>query len=158
MRRISGNGRLFAGDDGMKTYVTKPAEVERKWYVVDAEGQNLGRLASRVATILRGKHKPIYSPAVDCGDFVIIINAEKIAVTGRRLDQKVYYRHSGYPGGLREITLREQLEKHPTRPIELAVKGMLPKNKLGRKMIKKLKVYVGSEHPHQAQQPVELEL
>ncbi len=142
----------------MKTYVTKPAEIERNWYVVDAEGLTLGRLASRIAVILRGTHKPIYSPSVDCGDYVIVLNADKITVSGRRLDQKVYYRHSGYPGGISSITLREQLEKHPTRPVELAVKGMLPKNKLGRKMLKKLKVYTGSEHPHQAQQPVELEI
>ena len=142
----------------MKTYVTKPAEVERKWYVIDAEGQTLGRLASKIATILRGKHKPIYNPSVDCGDFVIVVNAEKIHVTGQRMDQKVYYRHSGYPGGLSEITLRRQLERHPTRAIELAVRGMLPKNKLGRKMIKKLKVYAGEEHPHQAQQPVSMEI
>ena len=142
----------------MKTYVTKPADIERKWYVVDADGETLGRLATKIAVILRGKHKPIYSPSVDCGDYVIVLNADKITVTGQRLDQKVYYRHSGYPGGIRSITLREQLEKHPTRPIELAVKGMLPKNKLGRKMLKKLKVYTGSEHPHQAQEPVLLEL
>jgi len=142
----------------MKTYVTKPAEVERNWYVIDAEGQTLGRLASKIATILRGKHKPIYNPSVDCGDFVIVVNAEKIRVTGQRMDQKVYYRHSGYPGGLSEITLRRQLEKHPTRAIELAVRGMLPKNKLGRKVIKKLKVYAGEEHPHQAQQPVSMEI
>lgn len=142
----------------MKTYLTKPAEVERQWYVVDAEGKNLGRLASQIAAILRGKHKPIYSPSVDCGDFVIVVNADKIAVTGRRLDQKYYYRHSGYPGGISSINLREQLEKHPTRPLELAVKGMLPKNALGRKMFRKLKVYAGAEHPHQAQQPQELEL
>lgn len=142
----------------MKTYVTKPAEIERKWYVVDADGETLGRLASKIAVILRGKHKPIYSPSVDCGDYVIVLNADKIHVTGQRLDQKVYYRHSGYPGGIRSITLRDQLERHPTRPIELAVKGMLPKNKLGRKMLKKLKIYTGSEHPHQAQEPVVLEL
>ena len=142
----------------MKTYVTKPADIERKWYVVDADGETLGRLASKIAVILRGKHKPIYSPSVDCGDFVIVLNADKIVVTGKRLDQKIYYRHSGYPGGLRKITLRDQLEKHPTRPIELAVKGMLPKNKLGRKMINKLKVYTGTEHPHEAQEPVALEL
>ncbi len=142
----------------MKTYLTKPAEVERQWYVVDAEGKNLGRLASQIAVILRGKHKPIYSPSVDCGDYVIVLNADKVSVTGKRLDQKVYYRHSGYPGGISSITLREQLEKHPTRPLESAVKGMLPKNPLGRKMLRKLKVYAGSEHPHQAQQPVELEL
>lgn len=142
----------------MKTYLTKPADVERQWYVVDAEGKNLGRLASQIATILRGKHKPTFSPSVDCGDFVIVLNAEKVVVTGRRLDQKIYYRHSGYPGGLSKITLRDQLEKFPTRPVELAVKGMLPKNSLGRKMLLKLKVYAGAEHPHGAQQPVELEL
>jgi large subunit ribosomal protein L13 len=142
----------------MKTYVTKPAEVQRAWYVVDAEGQTLGRLASSVATILRGKHKPIYNPAVDCGDYVIIVNAEKIAVTGRRLEQKRYYRHSLYLGGLREITLRDQLQKHPERVLESAVRGMLPKNALGRKMFKKLKVYAGGEHPHEAQQPQPLEL
>lgn len=142
----------------MKTFVTKPADVERQWYVVDAEGQTLGRLASKIAAVLRGKHKPIYSPSVDCGDYVIVLNADKIHVTGRRMDQKKYYRHSGYPGGLSEISLRDQLKKHPTRPIELAVKGMLPKNRLGRKMIKKLKVYTGTEHNHHAQQPVELPL
>jgi large subunit ribosomal protein L13 len=141
----------------MKTYVTKPAEVERAWYVVDAEGQTLGRLASSIATILRGKHKPIYSPSVDCGDYVVVINADKVAVTGRRLDQKKYYRHSLYMGGLTEISLRDQLQKHPTRVIESAVWGMLPKNALGRKMVKKLKVYAGPEHPHQAQQPQPLE-
>jgi large subunit ribosomal protein L13 len=142
----------------MKTFVTKPAEVERGWYVVDAEGQTLGRLATQIAVLLRGKHKPIYSPSVDCGDFVVVINAEKIHVTGRRLDQKKYYRHSGYPGGLSEISLRDQLQKHPTRVIESAVRGMLPKNKLGRKMFKKMKAYVGPEHPHEAQQPVVFEL
>ena len=142
----------------MKTYVTKPADVERAWYVVDAEGQTLGRLASSVATILRGKHKPIYNPAVDCGDFVIVLNADKIAVTGRRLEQKKYYRHSLYIGGLKEISLRDQLQQHPERVIQSAVRGMLPKNALGRKMFKKLKVYAGAEHPHQAQQPQPLEL
>jgi large subunit ribosomal protein L13 len=142
----------------MKTTITKPADVDRNWYVIDAEGQTLGRLATQIATILRGKHKPGYSPSVDCGDYVIVVNADKIQVTGRRLDQKVYYRHSGYPGGLTEITLREQLERFPTRPVEAAVRGMLPKTKLGRKMFKKLKVYAGPEHPHQAQQPVLMEL
>jgi len=141
----------------MKTFVTKPAEIERQWIVVDAEGQNLGRLATKIATILRGKHKTVYSPAVDCGDYVVVINAEKIAVTGNRMEAKRYYRHSGYPGGLREMTMREQLEKHPDRVIGLAVRGMLPKNRLGRKMIKKMKIYAGSEHPHQAQQPVPME-
>lgn len=138
----------------MKTFVTKPAEIDRKWYVIDADGQTLGRLASEIATILRGKHKPIFDPSVDCGDYVIVLNAEKIHTTGRRLDQKMYHRHSGYPGGLTSISLRDQLERHPTRPIESAVKGMLPKNRLGRQMIKKMKVYTGSEHPHAAQQPV----
>lgn len=142
----------------MKTFVTKPAEVERSWYVIDAEGQTLGRLATQIAGLLRGKHKPIYSPSVDAGDYVIVINAEKIRVTGRRLDQKKYYRHSGYPGGLSEISLRDQLQRHPTRVIEAAVRGMLPKNKLGRKMFKKMKAYAGPEHPHQAQQPVVFEL
>lgn len=142
----------------MKTYVTKPADVERKWYVVDAEGQTLGRLASQIAAVLRGKHKPTFSPSVDAGDFVIVINAEKIAVTGRRMEQKRYYRHSQYPGGLREMTLQEQLERHPTRVVRLAVRGMLPKNTLGRNMLKKMKVYAGPEHPHEAQQPVPLEL
>lgn len=141
-----------------KTYWTKPAEVERRWYVVDAEGKTLGRLASQLATILRGKHKPTYNPSVDCGDYVVVVNAEKIAVTGRRMDQKRYYRHSGYMGGLSEITLRDQLDKHPTRVLHAAVRGMLPKNRLGRQMIKKLKLYAGPQHPHQAQQPVDLEL
>jgi large subunit ribosomal protein L13 len=142
----------------MKTFVTKPAEVERSWFVVDAEGQTLGRLATRIATILRGKHKPIYSPSVDCGDYVVVINAEKIDVTGQRMDQKMYYHYSGYPGGLTETTLREQLNKHPNRVIESAVKGMLPKNALGRKMFRKLKVYAGAEHPHHAQQPQPLDV
>ena len=142
----------------MKTYVTKPADVERAWFVVDAEGQTLGRLASSVATVLRGKHKPIYSPSVDCGDYVIVVNADKIAVTGRRLEQKRYYRHSLYIGGLKEISLRDQLQQHPERVIESAVRGMLPKNALGRKMFKKLKVYAGGEHPHAAQMPQPMEL
>lgn len=142
----------------MKTTITKPTDVERTWYVVDADGQTLGRLAARVAAVLRGKHKPGFSPSVDCGDYVIIVNADKIHVTGNKLTDKMYYRHSGYPGGLTELTLRDQLKRYPTRPVELAVKGMLPKNKLGRQMIKKLKVYQGAEHPHQAQQPLPLEL
>jgi large subunit ribosomal protein L13 len=126
--------------------------------VVDAAGQTLGRLAARVARILHGKHKPTYSPSVDTGDFVIVVNAEKIHVTGRKLDQKIYYRYSGYPGGLKEITLRNLLQRHPTRVIEHAVRGMLPKNRLGRQMFKKLKVYAGPDHPHAAQQPKQLEL
>lgn len=141
----------------MKTYWTKEEDVERQWFVVDADGQTLGRLASRIATILRGKHKPIYSPSVDTGDYVIVVNAEKIHTTGRRLDQKKYYTHSGYVGGLKERTLREQLEKNPERVLHQAVKGMLPKNVLGRKMIRKLKVYAGPDHPHQAQQPEPLQ-
>ena len=141
-----------------KTYVTKKEDVQRDWYVVDASGQTLGRLATRVASVLRGKHKPIYSPSTDAGDFVIVVNAEKIHVTGRKLDKKIYYRHSGYPGGLKEITLRNLLQKHPTRVIEHAVRGMLPKNRLGRQVLKHLKVYAGSEHPHEAQQPKVLEL
>ncbi len=140
-----------------KTYVTKPEDIERNWYVVDASGQTLGRLASEVAQIIRGKHKPIYSPSTDVGDYVIVVNAEKIHVTGRKEEQKMYRRHSGYPGGMKEMTLGRMLEEHPTRVIEHAVKGMLPKTKLGRKMIKKLKVYAGSEHPHQAQRPEPLE-
>jgi large subunit ribosomal protein L13 len=142
----------------VRTFTGKTAEIERDWYVIDAEGQTLGRLASRIAPILKGKHKPIYTPHLDCGDFVVIVNAEKVHVTGRKLDQKLYHRHSGYPGGLTSITLREQLDKHPDRVLYAAVKGMLPKNKLGRRMIKKLKVYAGDSHPHQAQQPRSLEL
>jgi large subunit ribosomal protein L13 len=141
-----------------RTYVTKPEDIQRKWYVVDASGQTLGRLASEIARIVRGKHKPIYSPSIDVGDFVIVINADKIHVTGRKLDQKVYYRHSGYPGGLKEVSLRRMLEEHPSRAIEHAVRGMLPKTRLGQKMISKLKVYAGPDHPHQAQQPEPLDL
>lgn len=141
-----------------KTYTAKAPDVESKWYVVDAQGKTLGRLASQIATVLRGKHKPMYTPHIDCGDFVIVVNAEKVFTTGRRLDQKMYYRHSGYPGGLKERTLREQLQKFPERVIEHAVRGMLPKNRLGRKMYKKLKVYRGAEHPHAAQKPETLEL
>ncbi|HFD38345.1 MAG TPA: 50S ribosomal protein L13 [Anaerolineae bacterium] len=142
----------------MRTFTAKTKDIEREWFVVDAEGQTLGRLASRIAPILRGKHKPIYTPHMDCGDYVIVINADKVRVTGRKLDQKMYYRHSGYPGGLKSISLRDQLAQHPERVIEAAVKGMLPKNKLGRRMFKKLKVYAGDSHPHQAQQPKPLEL
>ena len=142
----------------MKTYAVRASEIEREWFVVDAEGKTLGRLASEIAKILKGKHKPIYSPHLDVGDFVIVINAEKVRVTGRKLDQKFYYRHSGYPGGLKSISLRDQLARHPTRVLRAAVRGMLPKNRLGRRMIKKLKIYAGKEHPHQAQQPKELVL
>lgn len=142
----------------MKTYSTRPSEIQREWYVVDAEGKTLGRLASEIAKVLRGKNKPIYAPHLDTGDYVVVINAEKVHVTGRKLDQKMYYRHSGYPGGLTSISLREQLKRHPTRVIRSAVWGMLPHNRLGRAMIKKLKVYAGDSHPHQAQQPKPLQL
>ena len=142
----------------MKTYSAREEDIERQWYVVDAQGKTLGRLSSEIAKILRGKHKPIYTPHVDCGDYVVVVNAEKVWTTGRKLDQKIYYRHSGYPGGLKQITLREQLNRFPERAIEHAVKGMLPKNRLGRRMFKKLKVYAGAEHPHAAQQPQPLEL
>lgn len=140
-----------------RTYSTKPEDIERKWYVVDAQGKTLGRLATRVATVLKGKHKPEYSPFMDVGDFVIVVNADKIHVTGRKMDRLIYYRHSGYPGGLSRISLRDQLIKHPTRVVELAVRGMLPKNRLGRQMLRKLKVYAAPEHPHEAQKPEKLE-
>ena len=142
----------------MRTFTAKVAEIRREWYVVDAEGQTLGRLASRIAPILKGKHKPTYTPHLDCGDFVVVVNAQKLRVTGRKLEQKFYYHHSGYPGGLRSTSLRDQLAQHPDRVIEAAIRGMLPKNRLGRRMIKKLKVYAGASHPHQAQQPKPLEL
>ncbi len=137
----------------MKTYMANPDKIERKWYVVDAEGQTLGRLAAEVAKVLRGKNKPEFTPHIDTGDNVIVINAEKIKVTGKKLDQKVYYHHSDYVGGMKETTLREMMAKKPEQVIELAVKGMLPKGPLGRTMIKKLHVYAGVEHAHQAQKP-----
>lgn len=137
----------------MKSYMAKANEIERKWYVIDAEGKVLGRLASEIASVLRGKRKPIFTPHVDCGDFVIVINADKVVLTGNKLNQKIYAYHTGYPGGRREVVYAEMMEKRPEKVIELAVKGMLPKNRLGRKMIKKLKVYTGSEHPHTAQAP-----
>ena len=137
----------------MKTYMANPDKIERKWYVVDAEGQTLGRLAAEVAKVLRGKNKPEFTPHIDTGDNVIVINAEKIKVTGKKLDQKVYYHHSDYVGGMKETTLREMMAKKPDQVIELAVKGMLPKGPLGRTMIKKLHVYAGAEHAHQAQKP-----
>jgi large subunit ribosomal protein L13 len=142
----------------MKTYSAKPGEIAREWYLVDADGQTLGRLATLVADTLRGKRKPQYTPHVDTGDFVIVVNAEKIVTTGNKLDQKRYYRHSGYPGGLRSRTLREQLERRPTEVIRAAVKGMLPKNKLARHQLTKLKVYAGPEHPHESQAPKPLDL
>ena len=137
----------------MKTFMASPATIDRKWYVVDAEGKTLGRLASEVAKVLRGKNKPIFTPHIDTGDYVIVVNAEKIKVTGKKLDQKVYYRHSGYVGGIKETTLKEMLNKHPERVIEFAVKGMLPKGPLGRSMYTKLFVYAGPEHKHEAQKP-----
>jgi large subunit ribosomal protein L13 len=141
----------------MKTYSAKPGEITREWYLVDAEGKTLGRLATQIADTLRGKRKPQYTPHVDTGDFVIVVNAERIQVTGNKLDQKRYYRHSGYPGGLRSRTLREQLDRRPTEVLRVAVKGMLPKNRLARQQITKLKIYAGPEHPHEAQNPKPLE-
>jgi large subunit ribosomal protein L13 len=144
----------------MKTYIAKDSEIEaaRQWFLVDVEGQILGRIASRIASLLKGKNKPFYSPHQDVGDFVIVVNAEKIAVTGNKLKDKIYHKHTGYPGGQKAITMETMLRHHPERIIELAVKRMLPKNALGRKMFRKLKVYVGSEHPHQAQQAVKFDL
>jgi large subunit ribosomal protein L13 len=136
-----------------RTWTAKKDDVERRWYVVDAEGQTLGRLATRIADTLRGKRKPEYTPHMDTGDFVVVVNAEKIAVTGKKLDDKIYYRHSGYPGGLRERTLGEQLARRPTEVIRKAVKGMLPRNRLARQQLTKLKVYAGPEHPHGPQNP-----
>ncbi len=140
----------------MRTWNAKPGEIERRWYVVDAEGETLGRLATRIADALRGKGKPEYTPHVDTGDFVVVVNAEKVAFTGRKLIQKRYYRHSGYPGGLRSRTLEQELERRPTEVLRRAVRGMLPRNRLGRAQIKKLKIYAGPEHPHAAQSPAPL--
>ncbi len=137
----------------MKSFMASPATIERKWYVVDATGYTLGRLAAEVAKVLRGKNKPIFTPHMDCGDYVIIVNAEHIKVTGKKLDQKIYYRHSSYVGGMKEITLREMMAKKPDQVVKLAVKGMLPKGPLGRSMIKKLHVYAGPEHEQAAQKP-----
>ncbi len=139
----------------MRTYyaTANDAEARREWYVVDATGQTLGRLATQIANVLKGKHKPIYTPGMDCGDFVVVVNAEKIKVTGRKLDQEYFYSYSGYPSGLTAISLRDQLKRHPERVIQAAVLGMLNRNRLRRQLIKKLKVYAGPEHPHQAQQP-----
>ena len=137
----------------MKTFMASPATIDRKWYVVDAEGKTLGRLASEVAKVLRGKNKPVFTPHVDTGDYVIIVNAEKVSVTGKKLDQKIYYHHSDYVGGMKETTLREMMAKKPEKVLELAVKGMLPKGPLGRSMIKKLHVYAGPEHKNAAQKP-----
>ena len=142
----------------MKTWNAKPGEIDRLWYVVDAEGKTLGRLATQIADTLRGKGKPEYTPHVDTGDFVVVVNAEKISVTGKKLDDKIYYRHSGYPGGLKSRPLRDELERRPTEVLRKAVKGMLPRNRLARAQMRKLKIYAGPEHPHEAQAPKELEL
>ncbi len=142
----------------MKSFMASPATITREWYVIDATGHTLGRLASEVAKVLRGKHKPIYTPHMDTGDYVIIVNADKIKVTGKKLDQKIYYHHSDYIGGMKETTLKEKLAKKPEQVIELAVKGMLPKGPLGRQMYRKLYVYAGPDHKHAAQQPKELEI
>lgn len=142
----------------MKSYMASPATIERKWYVVDAEGHTLGRLCSEIASILRGKNKPIYTPHIDTGDYVIVINADKIKVTGKKMDQKIYYHHSEYVGGMKETTLKEMMAKKPENVIKLAIKGMLPKGPLGRSMIKKLHVYAGAEHEHAAQKPEVLEI
>ncbi|WP_030176034.1 50S ribosomal protein L13 [Spirillospora albida] len=142
----------------MRTYTPKPADVQRQWYVIDATDVVLGRLASQVAQLLRGKHKPIYAPHLDTGDFVVIVNADKVALSGSKLEQKKAYRHSGYPGGLRSVAYGDLLAKNPERAVEKAIKGMLPKNSLGRKMFGKVKVYRGPEHPHQAQKPVPFEI
>lgn len=141
-----------------KTYYPKPSELEHQWYLIDAAGQNLGRMSTRIARLLSGKDKPIFTPGVHTGDYVIVVNAEKVAVTGKRLDQKVYYRHSQYPGGLKKITLRAQLEKHPERVLQAAVRGMLPKNRMSRQLLSHLHVYAGPSHPHAAQQPKPLAL
>ena len=142
----------------MKTYIPKSNEIERKWVVVDAEGQTLGRLASKVALLLRGKHKPYFTPHLDTGDFVVVVNADKIKVTGKKMQQKLYSHYTGFPGGLRQVTLDDLLRKYPERVVRNAVWGMLPHNRLGRKLVKKLKVYAGSEHPHAAQMPETVEL
>ncbi|HHV44229.1 MAG TPA: 50S ribosomal protein L13 [Firmicutes bacterium] len=141
-----------------KTYTARPADIVRQWYVVDAKGKTLGRLATKIASVLKGKHKVIYTPHMDVGDHVIVINAKDVVLTGNKREKKVYYRHTGYPGGLKKVTAAEMLEKNPERVVKAAVWGMLPHNRLGRKMFRKLKVYAGPEHPHQAQQPKELEI
>jgi large subunit ribosomal protein L13 len=142
----------------MKSYMARPLEVERKWYVVDAEGQTLGRLATEIARILRGKNKPQYTPHVDTGDFVVVVNAEKVVVTGKKAEQKVYRRHSGYPGGLKETSYEQMMERRPAEILRRAVRGMMPKNRLARQQLRKLKIYAGPEHPHAAQNPQKLEV
>jgi large subunit ribosomal protein L13 len=142
----------------MKTFVAKEHEIEKKWYSIDAEGKTLGRLASEIATLLRGKHKPFFTPHMDAGDYVVVVNAAKVVLTGEKLEKKVYYRHSGYVGGLKKTTAKEMLQKRPENLIRLAVKGMLPKNSLGRRQLAKLKIYAGPDHPHQAQKPEKMEV
>ncbi len=142
----------------MKTYTPKEGDIQREWWVVDAEDKTLGRLATKVASIIRGKHKPMFTPHLDVGDYVVVVNAEKVALTGNKADQKTYFRHSGYMGNEKHIPFRRMIERHPDRVIELAIKGMLPKNTLGRHMRRKLKVYAGAEHPHQGQQPQHLDI
>ena len=151
------SNRIIQGGKPMKTFMASPATIDRKWYVVDAEGKTLGRLASEVAKVLRGKNKAIFTPHIDTGDYVIVVNADKVKVTGKKLDQKIYYHHSDYIGGMKETTLREMMNKHPERVIEYAVKGMLPKGPLGRQMYTKLFVYAGPDHKHAAQKPETLE-
>jgi large subunit ribosomal protein L13 len=142
----------------MKSFMARPREVERKWLLIDAEGQTLGRLATEIARLLRGKDKPQYTPHVDTGDFVVVVNAEKVVVTGKKTEQKVYYRHSGYPGGLKTTSYEEMLERKPTEILRRAIKGMMPKTRLGRQQLKKLKIYAGPEHPHEAQRPESYEV
>lgn len=142
----------------IRTYVPKATEIERRWYIVDAEGLTLGRLATQIASVIRGKHKPSFTPHLDVGDYVIVVNAEKVRVTGNKQEQKFYFRHSGYPGGFRSTSLRDQLDRHPERVIETAVKGMVPHTNLGRQQLSKLKVFAGPNHPHAAQQPTPLEI
>lgn len=142
----------------MRTYMAKQGEIPQKWYLVDAEGKTLGRLATRVASVLRGKHRPQFTPHTDTGDFVVVVNADKVRLTGRKLEQKVYYRHSNWPGGLKSVTAKKLLAQHPDRVISYAVQGMLPKNPLGRRLLSKLKVYPGAQHPHAAQRPEPLEM
>src|ERR671926_1584048 len=142
----------------MKSYMARPLEVERRWYVVDAEGKHLGRLATEIVRVLRGKNKPQYTPHVDVGDFVVVVNADRVVVTGRKAEQKVYRRHSGYPGGLKETSYEQMMERRPTEILRRAVKGMMPKNRLARQQLRKLKIYAGPEHPHAAQNPQRLEV
>ena len=156
--RFAAGGQVVRRFSVMKTWNAKPGEVARTWYLVDAEGKTLGRLATQIADTLRGKGKPEYTPHVDTGDFVVVVNADKIAVTGKKLDDKLYHRHSGYPGGLKSRPLRDELERRPTEVLRKAVKGMLPRTRLARAQIRKLKIYAGPEHPHEAQAPKELEV